>query len=277
VRQHDRVTAIRVLVVDDLEDVRAVVRLALELDGRYQVVGEAADGAAGVDAAASLQPDVVLLDRSMPVLDGLSALPRIRQAAPGAAVILYTSDNDEGLRQAAVAAGAVDLVSKERSVAQLGGLVADALVRSASRRVGELAVHVGPVPSSAALAWITNTTAIVHAVRAAPDLPDVAIADEVYETFLRYLDAWREIAEDGDEFTWAARATAEEVERLIEAWASIDRIDDDQLRTLGCDWSAPLGRSFYESLTTAVLRALADHERTVSLARRLEPQWAPQA
>src|SRR4051794_14081795 len=92
---------VRVLVVDDLDDIRQVVRLTLELDGRYHVVGEATDGIEAIEQARKLQPDVVLLDRSMPRLGGLEALPEVRSAAPAAAVILYTAESDEQLRQAA--------------------------------------------------------------------------------------------------------------------------------------------------------------------------------
>ena len=97
----------------------------------------------------------------------------------------------------------------------------------------------------------------------------------MFETFGHYLDTWQQVAEANDEFHWAARAPAAQVEHLVEAWASIDRIDEDRLRALGCAWSGPLGRPFFDALTAAVLRALAAHEATVALARRLEPQWAP--
>jgi CheY-like chemotaxis protein len=263
---------VHVLVVDDMEDIRQVVRLTLELDGRYEVVGEAADGQAAIDQARELQPDVVLLDRSMPVLGGLEALPLVRAAAPSAAVILYTAEHDEQLRQAAVAAGAVDVMAKDATISRLGSVLADALVRAAED-AGDLSVRVGPIPSAAALDWVENTTKIIHAVRGRPDLLDTPVGDEVFETFEHYLEVWRDIAVGNDEFVWAARASSGDVERLVGAWASIDRMTDQQLDELGIEWSGPLGRQFFDALTAAVLEALAAHEATANLAARLQPQW----
>src|SRR4051812_21016608 len=263
---------VRVLVVDDMDDIRQVVRLTLELDGRYDVVGEATDGIEAIDQARELQPDVVLLDRTMPRLGGLEALPEVRSVAPAAAVILYTAESDEQLRQAAVAAGAVDALSKDASISQLGTVVADALVRAAEND-GDLAVRVGPIPSEAALDWVDNTAKIINAVRARPDVLDTAVDDAVFETFDHYLDVWRDIALGNNEFTWAARASADDVERLVGAWASIDRMTDAQLVELGIEWSSPLGRQFFDALTAAVLAALTAHEATANLASRLQPQW----
>ncbi|MBV9412912.1 MAG: response regulator [Acidimicrobiia bacterium] len=82
---------VRVLLVDDLSDIRLVMRLLLEADGRAEVVGEAADGAEAVRLAAVLQPDAVVLDLRMPGMDGVAALPLIRDASPGTVVVALSA------------------------------------------------------------------------------------------------------------------------------------------------------------------------------------------
>src|SRR5437868_10785339 len=82
---------VRVLLVDDLSDIRLVMRLLLEADGRAEVVGEAADGAEAARLASELNPDAVVLDLRMPGMDGVSALPLIRDASPGAVVVALSA------------------------------------------------------------------------------------------------------------------------------------------------------------------------------------------
>ena len=262
---------VTVLVVDDLADMRQLIRLLLETDGRYEVVGEAVDGLDALEAAARLQPEVVVLDRSMPRMTGLEALPELRRIAPRAALVMYTAEADENIHQAAVAAGALDVLQKDASVADLAGMLAGALLRGADEST--LTVTVGPFESDAALEWIENTSRIVEAVRDNPGLTDVPIAPHVYERFTHYLETWRQIAEADDEFLWAAKAEPEEVIGLLDAWGSIDRVDEEALGRLGLQWSTGRARRFFEVLTTAVLEALDKHEATLALADRLRPQW----
>lgn len=80
----------RVAVADDDENWRFLVRRLLERSGRFDVVGEAADGAQAIDVAARERPDLLLLDLRMPVLDGDQALPRILEAAPETEVIVVS-------------------------------------------------------------------------------------------------------------------------------------------------------------------------------------------
>src|ERR687885_819105 len=72
-----------VYLCDDVADIRLLMRFALEEDPELRVVGEAGDGVAGVQGVAETQPDVVLLDLSMPQLDGLEVIARLRSVAPG--------------------------------------------------------------------------------------------------------------------------------------------------------------------------------------------------
>src|SRR5437764_11942432 len=80
----------RVLIADDVQDLRSMLRLALELSGRFAVVAEAMNGAHAVDLAAMYKPDLALLDLSMPTLDGLEALPRILQVSPETKVVVLS-------------------------------------------------------------------------------------------------------------------------------------------------------------------------------------------
>ena len=67
-----------------------LLRVVLETDSAFQVVGEAGDGLAAVELAARLEPDVILLDLSMPTMDGLEALPKLREVAPGCAIAVLS-------------------------------------------------------------------------------------------------------------------------------------------------------------------------------------------
>lgn len=88
---------VRVLLVDDEPELRAVVRHALERTGGFEIVGEAADGDHAVSAAAAHLPDVVLLDILMPVTSGERALPHILTIAPRSMVAVLTASREPDL------------------------------------------------------------------------------------------------------------------------------------------------------------------------------------
>ena len=115
----------RILVVDDHPLTRDALA-SLLTQGGFDVVGEAADGAEALALAHELQPDLVLLDLSMPGLDGLSALPRLRAAAPDCEVVVLTASGTEEDLLAAIRAGAAGYLLKseppERIVAFLRGV-----------------------------------------------------------------------------------------------------------------------------------------------------------
>lgn len=79
---------ITVVVADDTADIRDLVNISLDVDGRFDVVGEAADGRAAIEECQRLQPDAIVLDLDMPVLSGERALPLIRDMAPMTAVVV---------------------------------------------------------------------------------------------------------------------------------------------------------------------------------------------
>jgi DNA-binding NarL/FixJ family response regulator len=87
--------SVRVLLVDDVAEVRRVVRLALRFHGGFEVVGEARAGLQAVGLAEELRPDVVLLDLGLPDLAGREVLTRLREVAPGARVVVFTGGDEE--------------------------------------------------------------------------------------------------------------------------------------------------------------------------------------
>ena len=116
----------RVLVVDDDPDYRLLVRLALEPGDGFDVVAEAGDGPSAVDEARRSQPDLVLLDCTLPG-DAFDALPKLRDAAPGARIVLVSGHAAADLRTASRSAGAVGYLTKETPARRLAGEL-DALV-----------------------------------------------------------------------------------------------------------------------------------------------------
>lgn len=96
----------RVLIVDDAEDLRSLLRMRMEMTDHLEVVGEAGDGVAAVEQARLLQPDLVMLDLAMPRMDGLEALPLIREAVPDVRVIVLSGFNESTMAANAKRAGA---------------------------------------------------------------------------------------------------------------------------------------------------------------------------
>ena len=103
----------RVLIVDDHQLVRAGLVSLLEGADDLLVVGQAADGAEAVEVAATTEPDVVLMDLSMPIMDGVSATRALLEARPDTAVVVLTSFTDQARVGEALAAGAVGYLLKD--------------------------------------------------------------------------------------------------------------------------------------------------------------------
>ena len=110
---------IRVLIADDHAVVRQGLRTFLDLQADIDVVGEAAGGEEAVAVAAEHAPDVILLDLVMPRLDGIGALRRLREVAPGARVIVLTSFGEDERLFTALRAGASGYLLKDVEPAEL--------------------------------------------------------------------------------------------------------------------------------------------------------------
>ena len=102
---------IRVLLVDDADDVRFLVRMTLETDGRFDVVGDAADGRQALQLLESKTPDVMVLDMAMPVMDGLEVLAEMKTRGFHSKVLALSGFNG-GVKEQATALGAHDYVRK---------------------------------------------------------------------------------------------------------------------------------------------------------------------
>ncbi len=104
---------IRIVLADDHAILRTGLRLLLEAQPDIKVVGEAGDGREALALAAQVQPDLVLLDLSMPGLGGLEALPILRKVAPAARILILTMHDDESYLRQALRGGASGYVLKK--------------------------------------------------------------------------------------------------------------------------------------------------------------------
>lgn len=109
----------RVLVADDATGIRRLVCLLLGEEEDFVVVGEVADGAAAVEEAQRLTPDLVLLDLAMPEKDGLEAMREIRERVPQARVVVFSGFGASSAVSAARLAGADDYLEKGVPVSEL--------------------------------------------------------------------------------------------------------------------------------------------------------------
>jgi DNA-binding NarL/FixJ family response regulator len=110
---------IRVVIADDHSVVRQGLRMFLSLDDELEVIGEAENGAQAVQIAKKLNPDVVLMDMLMPVMDGVAATQAIRSELPETEVIALTSVLDDDSVVGAVKAGAIGYLLKDTNSEEL--------------------------------------------------------------------------------------------------------------------------------------------------------------
>ncbi len=116
---HSLSRSLRVLLCDDMHQVRLLLRTEMTLESDLEIVGEATNGAEAIEIARESQPDVVVLDLTMPVMNGLEALPRIREAAPAARVIMLSAHGASEMEARAFAAGASLYIEKTASTSEI--------------------------------------------------------------------------------------------------------------------------------------------------------------
>jgi DNA-binding NarL/FixJ family response regulator len=145
------VSAIRILVADDQPLVRAGIRRVIEADPKLAVIGEAADGHEAVALARAFEPDVVLMDIRMPILDGIEATARIVHAGTSSRIVILTTFGLDEYVLGALRAGASGFVLKEappeeilaaiRVVASGDALIAPAVTRAVIEELGRRPVR----------------------------------------------------------------------------------------------------------------------------------------
>lgn len=118
---------IRVVLVDDADDLRAIVRIQLDLDPRFEVVGEARDGEEALARIADLPHDVLLLDLAMPRMDGLEVLQHLRARAWTRPVVVFSGFSSRTMINRALALGAAAYIDKGRDLGELADVLADSV------------------------------------------------------------------------------------------------------------------------------------------------------
>jgi DNA-binding NarL/FixJ family response regulator len=117
--------SISVVLCDDVPELRRLAQIVLEEGGEMQVVGEAGDGREAVDVVERLQPDVVVLDLSMPKMDGLEAIPLIHQVAPRAEIVVFSGFEEGKVAEVALSLKASRYVRKGAPLEELRDAVRD--------------------------------------------------------------------------------------------------------------------------------------------------------
>jgi DNA-binding NarL/FixJ family response regulator len=121
------------LLVDDFEQWRLAARSILEKVPAFRVISEASDGLEAVEKAATMLPDVIVLDIGMPLLNGIEAARRIRQSSPESRIVFLTENDDEDVKCAALATDAMGYVLKSDVRSNLIASVKMALLREIPR------------------------------------------------------------------------------------------------------------------------------------------------
>jgi DNA-binding NarL/FixJ family response regulator len=176
---------IRVLLVEDHETVREGLRLLLDSQSDMEVVGEAADGRAAVEYSERLHPNVVVMDLSMPEMNGLAATQAIKQASPETVVVALTRHDDAAFVEELKKAGASAYVLKQSPsrellqavrVAAVGGSYLDtALQAQLARSHGEPSVHEPPPRVSEREKQVLRMMAVGHSNKEIAQALDITV------------------------------------------------------------------------------------------------------
>jgi len=170
---------IRVMLVDDHEMVRFGLGAYINMDERFELVGEAADGVEAVRMCDELQPDVILMDMLMPRMNGIDATRLITRQNPKTRVIAITSFEEEGMVPKALEAGAISYLHKNISMEEIGDAIKKAHVgqNTLSAEATQELVHAATRPSKPGYDLTPRETEVLALMTTG--LTNPAIADQL--------------------------------------------------------------------------------------------------
>ena len=122
----------RVVIADDTPDIRMLLRWSLEPDERFEIVGEAANGAEALALLTDHEVDAILLDLAMPVMDGLQAIPKIKSQSPKTRIVVLSGFDEESMAGEALSRGADVYLEKGVAVAEVASVLADQCAKKGS-------------------------------------------------------------------------------------------------------------------------------------------------
>jgi DNA-binding NarL/FixJ family response regulator len=120
-------TPISVFVVDDVPELRELIRYGMEEDPGFEIVGEAGDGRSALEGIAETRPAAVLLDLSMPDMNGFEAIPEIRERDPGVAIIVLSGFSADRMEARSIERGADGYIEKGTPIQELRDATRDAV------------------------------------------------------------------------------------------------------------------------------------------------------
>jgi PAS domain S-box-containing protein len=216
-----------IVIVDDAPDVRYLLRTRMALSGRLDVLAEGGDGGEAVDLVTRYRPDLLLLDVSMPGVDGLQALRRVREASPETVVVMYSGFEEQGLAARARVLGASAYLQKSGSLASL----------------------------------IDDLLAILADREPAPSAPRGEVVGEVEPVLEAHVERFREVFEDAA----IGMATMTLTGRIVRANDSLARVTGRAVEQLvGLEYGELMGAADAD-LATLLTRLVVDGEDAVQV------------
>ena len=122
----------RIVIADDTPDIRMLLRWSIEPDQRFEIVGEAANGAEALSLISSLDVDAILLDLAMPVMDGLQAIPQIKLASPSTRIVVLSGFDQDSMAGEAIRRGADAYLEKGVAVHEITRVLGEMCTKGAA-------------------------------------------------------------------------------------------------------------------------------------------------